>query len=77
MEAKMTLSENLLSAQFVTVKDKRFVLIPAEDWEALIEWLEDIEDSRIVKESLDQLKATSGDRQRAGWLKWDDVASDL
>jgi len=73
----MTLSENLLSAQFVTVKDKRFVLIPAEDWEALIEWLEDIEDSRIVKESLDQLKATSGDRQRAGWLKWDDVASDL
>lgn len=73
----MTLSENLQSARFVIVKDKRFVLIPAEDWEALIEWLEDIEDNRIVKESLDQLKAASGERQRAGWLKWDDVARDL
>jgi hypothetical protein len=71
----MILSESLQSAQFVTIKEKRFVVIPAEDWEALIDWLEDLEDDRIVKESLDQLKGAGGDRKKAGWLKWDDVVT--
>jgi hypothetical protein len=40
----MTGMEILQSAQFVTAKGKRFVLIDAEYSEALVEWLETVED---------------------------------
>jgi PHD/YefM family antitoxin component YafN of YafNO toxin-antitoxin module len=69
----MALLDTLQSVQFVTVKDKRFVLIDADDWEPLIEWLETLEDLEIAKEAFAELKAANGDREKAGWLKWDDV----
>ena len=49
--------EALQSVQFVTIKDKRFALLTAEDWEAMIEWLEDIEDNQIVQAALEHLHA--------------------
>jgi PHD/YefM family antitoxin component YafN of YafNO toxin-antitoxin module len=73
----MTPLEALQAAQFVTVKDKRFAVIPADEWDALIDWLEDLEDRKIVEDALEKLKAVGGDRSRAEWLKWDDVAGDL
>jgi PHD/YefM family antitoxin component YafN of YafNO toxin-antitoxin module len=73
----MTLLDTLQSVQFVTVKDKRFALIDADDWEALIEWLETLEDLEIAKEAFAELKAANGDREKAGWLKWDDVKEEL
>ena len=69
----MTGLEALQSVQYVTVKDKRLAVIEANDWEAMIEWLETIEDIEIAKEAFAALKAAGGDRKRAGWLNWDDV----
>ncbi len=49
--------EALQSVQFVTIKGKRFALLTAEDWEAMIEWLEDLEDNQIVQAALERLRA--------------------
>lgn len=72
----MTGSEALQSVQFVTVKGKRLAILSADDWEALIEWLETMEDVAIAREALAQLKAAGGDRIKAGWLKWSDVVDE-
>lgn len=70
-------SDALQSVQFITVKGKRLAVLSIEDWEALIEWLETIEDVSIAKEASAQLKAAGGDRRQAGWLKWSEVADEL
>jgi hypothetical protein len=63
----------LQSVQFVTKKGKRFAVLSAEDWEGLIDWLETLEDAQIARQAFADLKATKGNRRRAGWLKWDAV----
>jgi hypothetical protein len=73
----MTGLEALQSVQYVTVKGKRLAVVSAEDWEAMIEWLETLEDTQLAQEAFAQLKAADGDRQRAGWLRWDDVEDEL
>jgi len=73
----MTALEALESVQYVTVKGKRLAIVSADEWEAMIEWLETLEDAELAKEAVAQLKAAGGDRERAGWLKWDDVKEDL
>jgi hypothetical protein len=73
----MTALEALQSVQFVTVKGKRFALVSADDWKALIEWLETVEDVDIAKQAMAELKAAGGDRQKAGWLEWDSVEAKL
>jgi PHD/YefM family antitoxin component YafN of YafNO toxin-antitoxin module len=67
----------LQSAQYVTAKGKRLVLLSLEDWEAMIEWLETLDDVAVTRQALGQLKAAGGDRNRAGWLVWDDVKDEL
>jgi PHD/YefM family antitoxin component YafN of YafNO toxin-antitoxin module len=73
----MTALEALESVQYVTVKGKRLAIVSADEWEAMIEWLETLEDVELAKEAFAQLEAASADRERAGWLKWDDVKEDL
>ena len=73
----MTGIEALQSVQYVTVKDKRLAVVGIDDWEALIEWLETLEDVQLAMETYEQLRAAGGDRERAGWLKWDEVRDDL
>ena len=73
----MTGVEALQSVQFVTVKGKRLAVLSAEDWEALIEWMEDLEDTRIARTAYAELKAAGGDRKRAGWLKWEEAEQEL
>jgi len=73
----MTGIEALQSVQYVTVKDKRLAVVGLDEWEALIEWLETLEDVQLARETYDQLKAASGDRERAGWLKWDESRDKL
>ncbi len=63
--------EVLQSVQFVTAGGKRLAVLSAEDWEALIEWLETIEDFQIAQEAYEQLDAAQGDREGGGWLQWD------
>lgn len=76
-EKAMTGLEVLQSVQFVTVKDKRLAVLSADDWEALVEWIENLEDAKIARQAIDELKAAQGDRQRAGWLGWEQAEAQL
>lgn len=69
----MTGTQALQSVQFVTIKGERLAVLPAEDWEALIEWLETIEDLQIARHTFEQLKAAGENRKQAGWLEWSEV----
>ncbi len=73
----MTGLELLQSVQYVTVKGQRLAVVSVNDWEALIEWLETLEDIQIARQALAELKAFGGDRKRAGWLLWGDVKGEL
>ncbi len=73
----MTGLDMLQSVQFVDVRGKRFAVLSVEDWEALIEWLEDREDLRLARAALADLAAAGGNPAHAGWLRWDDVAHEL
>jgi hypothetical protein len=73
----MTGLDALQSVQYVTVEGKRFAVIDMDDWEALVEWLEDVEDSEIIREAITQLQTADHDPERAGWLDWDSVKNDL
>ncbi|MBI2300127.1 MAG: hypothetical protein HYU66_14490 [Armatimonadetes bacterium] len=66
----MTGLEALQSVQFVTAEGRRIAVLSAEDWEALVAWLETVEDVGIAGHALAELRAAGGDRERAGWLKW-------
>ncbi len=65
--------EALQSVQYVTVKGKRFAVLEEEDWEALIEWLETLEDLEIARQAAATLRKAGGDREKAGWLRWEEV----
>jgi hypothetical protein len=73
----MTGLEALKSVQYVETKGKRFAVVPVEDWEAMIEWLEGLEDLDIARHALAEIREAGGDRERAGWLRWDDVREEL
>jgi hypothetical protein len=70
-------AEALQPVQFVTVKGKRLAVLSAEAWEALIEWLETLEDAQIARSAFAELKAAGGDRKRAGWVEWEKAEKEL
>jgi len=76
-ELAMSGLEVLNSVKFINLKGNLVAVLSVEDWQALIEWLETIEDLQIARKAFAQLKATGGNRERAGWLKWDDVEQEL
>jgi hypothetical protein len=67
----------LQSVQFVTRKGKRFAVLSADDWESLVEWLETLEDAQVARQAFAELKAAKGNRNRAGWRKWEAVEGEL
>jgi hypothetical protein len=73
----MTALEALQSVQFVTVNGRRLAVLNAEDWDCVVEWLETLEDIALTKEARRALEAAGGSRERAGWLRWDDVREEL
>jgi hypothetical protein len=73
----MTGLRALQSVQYVTAKGKRLAVVGIEEWEALIEWLETLEDVQIAKQAYEALKVLGGNREQAGWLKWDEVKETL
>ncbi len=73
----MTGLEALQSVQYLTVGKGRFAVISVDDWETLIEWLETLEDVQVAKEAFAELRAFDGERERAGWLRWDEVKEEL
>ena len=73
----MTGLEALESVQYVTAKGRRFAVVGIDEWEAMVEWLETLEDVHIAREAFDELGAFGGDRERASWLRWDEVKEEL
>jgi hypothetical protein len=73
----MTGMDALQSVQFVTKKGKRLAVVSAEDWEALIEWLETLEDAQVARQAFAELKGAKGNRRRAGWMEWNSVKGEL
>jgi hypothetical protein len=67
----------LQSVQFVTKDGKRFAVVSAEKWEALIEWLEDVEDIQVARQAFAKLRAAKGGRSKARWRKWSTVEDKL
>ena len=61
----------------MSAKGKRFAVLSAEDWEALIAWLETVEDVEVARQALATLKAAGGNRRQAGWAAWKDVAGEV
>jgi hypothetical protein len=76
-EVIMTSIEELQSVQFISIKGERFALITLEEWEALLEWLETLEDIEIARRALAELKEAGGDPEKAGWLKWEEIREEL
>ena len=53
-----TLAQILTSVQFATTPTgQRLAVLSADDWESLIEWLEDVEDRQVIQAALDHLRA--------------------
>jgi len=73
----MTGLEALQSVQYVTAKGKRFAVVDLDDWEAMLDWLETVEDVAIARQAYEQLRAAGGDREQAGWVEWDSVKEEL
>lgn len=73
----MTGMETMQSVQFVTVKGERLAVLSVADWEALVEWVEHLEDRQIARSAFGELEAAGGDRERAGWLPWEDAEKEL
>lgn len=69
--------EALQSVQFVTVNGKRVAVVDGDDWEAMVEWLETIEDIDAARQAYAALQAAGGDRRKAGWLPWSDAEKQL
>ncbi len=69
--------EALHSVQYVSAKGKRFAVVSLEDWELLLEWLETVEDTAVTQQAYETLQAAGGNRERAGWIKWEDVKEEL
>jgi len=73
----MTGLQTLQAVQYVNVKNRRYVVMEAEDWEALLEWLETVEDLEIFQQAQSELAAAGGDPDAAGWLRWEDIRDEL
>ncbi len=73
------LIETLQAVRFAIGQDGKAtdVIVSIETWEKLIAWLEDLEDSQVVKSGLARLKAVQGDPQKAGLIPWADVETEL
>ena len=61
----------------MTAKGRRFAVLPLEEWEELVAILEHREDSEAVRQAYAELQKAGGDRERAGWLKWENVKDEI
>jgi len=71
----MTVTEALASVEFIVGRDgkPRAAVLDMAAWEALIDWLENIEDWSIVQAALPRLRMGP---EKAGLLRWEDVEAE-
>ncbi|MGE0883953.1 MAG: hypothetical protein AB7P14_10445 [Blastocatellales bacterium] len=65
----MTGLEALQTVQFINVKGQRLAVLGAEEWKALIEWIENFEDAKALRQTLEGLKTANGVQKKAEWLE--------
>jgi len=53
------------------------VLVDIATWERIIETLEDAEDLTLAKDTLAALDAAGGDLEKAGFVPWEKIRSEL
>lgn len=71
----MTVTEALASVEFIVGRDgkPRAAVLDMAAWEALIDWLEEMEDRGIVRAALPRLRMGP---EKAGLLRWEDVEAE-
>ena len=71
----MTVTEALASVEFIVGRDgkPRAAVLDMAAWEALIDWLKDVEDWSIVQAALPRLRMGP---EKAGLLRWEDVEAE-
>lgn len=74
----MTATEALKSVQFVVDNEgqRTAVLLGIQAWETLVDLIEDVTDTKVVSQALQELQAAGGRPQQAVWLDWDDIRED-
>jgi hypothetical protein len=71
----LALSNVLTSVQFVNAPSgRRLAVLDADEWAGLVEWLEDVEDQRIVRAAADRLRA---DPEASGAIRLESVWNEL
>lgn len=73
----MTGLQALQAVQYIRVKNRRYVVMEAEEWETLLDWIETLEDLQVFRQAQRELEAADGDPVKAGWLRWDEIRDEL
>lgn len=75
MTNETRIATTLSSVQFATAPNgRRVAVIDAEDWDALIEWLEDREDHEIILSALERLQSGP---EASGAIPLEDILDEL
>jgi hypothetical protein len=74
-EAPAGVKDAFRSVRFVMGQEGRetAVLLEINDWQALLDWLEDLEDRALVQSLLPRLRSGP---ESAGGLRWKEVSAD-
>jgi hypothetical protein len=75
LRSPQAVADALQSVQFVVGKDgqQTGVLLDIADWEALLDWLEDVEDRVLVQSMLPRLRLGP---KKAGALRWEEAEAE-
>ena len=75
LNAPVAVEDAFRSVRFVMGQEgqETGVLLEIEDWQALLDWLEDLEDRALVQSILPRLQVGP---ERAGALRWEEVEAD-
>ena len=74
-QAPAAVEDAFRSVRFVVGQEgqETGVLLEMKDWQALLDWLEDLEDRALVQSTLPRLRRGP---ERAGALRWENVEAD-
>lgn len=79
MNPRIDVAEVLETVRFVVGPSGKptDAVLDIEAWDALVDWLEDVEDARIVREAMRRLEAAAGDPRQAGLIPWSEAEAEL
>lgn len=71
----MVITDTMKSVQFLVnpAGQQTGVVLNMDDWERLVDWIENAIDIKIATQALRSLNQAGGRPEHAGWLAWDDI----